>query len=310
MQRILSVSWLAVAAAACDPAATATGQGGPLDEQQRSQLGETCDTSLHCAPGLRCLDGVCRAAQSSVLGEFYAAVGAVALGRGDTAAAIDAYTQAVNQYEADRVDPPADLLCAFGGALVRDRDDRTHAEMAARVLHKCVLGAPPGSALRATAMRHLARLVDAGLDPLLLARAEPADVYLTKQPALPPVDAVKVTAAPQGRAPRSRTFTGWMNLLASPKVKAALAPCWEAHAKATRQTELKVRLGLHYHFRLDEYDDFDRSLLDIVDATPVGGATPDAAACVRDALAPVADEFARTGPEATWRAVVDLTIGA
>lgn len=296
-------------AAGCDPSAKASGDGSGLGDERRSQLGETCGTSLHCASGLRCLDQKCRAGKASTIGEFYAAAGATAMARNDLAGAIEAYTQAVNQFEADKISPPAELLCALGGVLAEDRNDRTNGERSARMLHKCLLGAPTGSALRREAMHHLSLLLEVGLDPLLLARSEPADAYLTKQAAAPPLEKLSVTATAQGRAPGSRTYKKWIEHLGTPAVKAALAPCWEGYFKQTREPRLTVQLSFRYSYRLDGYDDFDRSTLVIADVAPGSDAISKAHTCARTALAPIADEYSRSSAETSWRVVLNITIG-
>jgi hypothetical protein len=178
------------------------------------------------------------------------------------------------------------------------------------MLHKCLLVAPPGTRMRALAMSQLALLREVGLDPLLLARTAPADAYLTKQGAAPSVDKLKVTAEPDGRASRHRSFTDWIAKLGSPEVKAAVAPCWEAHFKATREPLLTVQLGFKYSYRLDDYDDYDRATLDIDDVPAGGDANAVARACVRSALAPIADAHARaTGGEIRWSSAVNVSIG-
>lgn len=296
-------------AAGCDPSAKASGDGSGLGDEQRSQLGESCATSLHCASGLRCLDQVCRAGKASTIGEFYAAAGETAMANNDLTGAIDAYTQAVNQFTADKIDPPPELLCELGGTLAQDRNDPVNAELAARYLHKCLLGAPAGSRLRHRAMHNLSLLLEVGLDPLLLARSKPADEYLTKQPAAPPIDKLSVSASAQGRSPSSRTYKGWIEQLETPATKKALAPCWEEYFKETREPRLTVQLSFKYAFRLDQYDDFDRSTLDIDEVSPGSDAISKAHTCARAALLPIADEFSRGSPESTWRAVLNVTIG-
>jgi len=307
MKHLFAIAAL-VCAAGCDPAATASGEGSGLGDEQRSQLGESCSTSLHCATDLRCLDQICRSAKTSTLGEFYYAAGNTAMADKDVDRAIEAYTQAVNQYEADKVEPPAEAYCALGHALVQDRDDRTRAERAARALHRCVLGAPAGSALRDNAMRNLSLLLEVGLDPLLLARTELADAYLTKVPALPNVEDLKVTGVAVGRAPRSRTYTAWVEALAAPAVKQALAPCWTAYSKETREDTMSVVLSFKYGYRLDDYDDFDRSTLTIEEVTGTD-AKAKAAQCVRAALVPIADEYSKRGGEASWKIDMTVTMG-
>jgi hypothetical protein len=298
--------WMCVAAVACDPAAKASGQSGQLTEQ-RSRLGESCAASVHCASGLRCLERTCQEAASSRMGEFFGAAGTTAMQAGDLEQAIEAFAQAVNHYAADKIDAPAELYCAQGAALVQDRRDATRAELAARVLHRCLLGAPPKTALHRRAMRDLALLVEVGLDPLLLARNEPADRYLTRAPLAPPVAAIKVTATAQGRAPGSRTFTNWVEQLGSEAVKQALTPCWQANFDVTRERAFSVVLGFKYTYKLDQHDDFDRSVLTINE--PPAGADQAVASCVREALAPIADAYSKDGAEANWRADLRILVG-
>ncbi len=307
--RTLLASLGILAAAACDPSASA-GDGPSIANGQRSQIGESCATSIHCAEGARCLDQVCRAVAGSTLGEFHTASGHLAMRRGDIETAIEEYTEAVNQYEANKaVEAPAELYCAQGHALVQVRAEKTRGELAARVLHRCLLGAAVGSELRAGAMRDLALLAEVGLDPLLLARDELADAYLIKEGSLVTPDDLKVTVGVDGREPGSRTFEGWKETLATPAVLQALVPCWSAHYKATRDDVLMVSLEHKYTYRLDEYDDFDRSVLTFGD--PPAGADPAsvAAKCVHDALTPIADEYSKGGAEARWKATLKLRIG-
>src|SRR5690606_7966858 len=142
---------------------------------------ETCARSADCASGLRCFDGTCRRTDQSVLGELHASIGDRALTSGDAAEAAEAYGAAVAQYEKEKLAPPADLLCAQGRALLQERGAAPRRlGIAARLLHRCLLGAPAGSSLRDRALDALATLTEHGLDPALIARAEPADAYLTR----------------------------------------------------------------------------------------------------------------------------------
>lgn len=296
-------------AAGCDPSAKASGEGTRLGDEQRSQLGETCGTSLHCAAGLRCLQQTCRSPRTSTLGEFHAAAGDTSIAANDVDMAIEHYTEAVNTYEADKIEPPAQLQCKLGAALTERRDDSVMGERAARALHRCLLGAPAGSSVRASAMRHLSLLLEVGLDPLLLARTEPADTYLTKAPQLPSIADVKVTAKAQGREPGSRTYAEWIEHLQTPAVKQALAPCWQAYVKETLEATMSVTLSFKYSFRLDQYDDFDRSTLVIGDVAPGSDAAGAARTCMKAALDPIADNYSRGSSEATWRANINITVG-
>lgn len=293
--------------AACDPQAEAGGNGFGGSDEQLSRAGESCGTTIHCIAGLRCVDQVCRPAEASVLGDFYAAAGDLAMTRGDSDAAIEQYTEAVNQYEADKLEPPPRVYCAQGKALTQRRDDPVRAELAARVLHRCLLGSPPGSRQRAAALADLALLREVGLDPLLLARDEPADKYLTKEPLAPPVDDLKVTVKVEGREPRSRSFAGWLEQLKTPEVRAALIPCWKQHLKVTREPALAGTLAFAYSSKFDEYDDFDRGVLDIAEVAATDDAGK-AVACMRTALLPLADAYSRTAGESSWRASLAISI--
>jgi hypothetical protein len=157
-------------------------------------------------------------------------------------------------------------------------------------------------------MRDLAALVPLGLDPLLLAREQPAEKYLVLEPRSPAADDLVITVTPVGRAPREASYRDFVDALQSAHVKQVVTPCWQEHWRATQDASLKARLELRHGLHLDVYDDFDRSTLTI-DEAPAGDA-PHAAAvrCVRAALVPIADDFARTSPESTWRAGVLLMI--
>jgi len=292
MTRMLLVAALATAAAACDPQATAANGAPRLDDPQLSKAGESCASSLDCRSGLRCLEQTCVPQRASVLGDLYAATGEAALAGGDVEAAIDAYTRAVNQYLADDLEPPPALYCAQGHALVEDRADATRGELAARVLHKCLLGASAGSIVRKRALRDLTLLVEVGLDPLLLARSAPADAYLTKDPQLPAPTELTVAVEAKGRKPSSRTYESWIEMLRSKDAKRALAPCWQKHWKDS------LDLSFRYTYRLDEYDDFERSILRVEGEND----------CVVAALGPLADSYSKSSPESTWRTAVRLTL--
>jgi len=287
----------------CDPTARANGGQG-VDEAQISAEHESCSSSLDCTSGLRCLDGVCTNTARSVLGDYQGAAGDLALVNGDVDSAIEHYRAGVNQYEAEeKLKPPPALYCSLGNALTMARADAQLAEEAARVLHRCLLGAPAGSSLRAKALAHLAVLEEVGLDPIYLARTEPADRYLTKEARAPSADTLTVSASSDYRREK-RTHTGWLAVIKSDAVKAKLIPCWEAHYKETRKEELTVSLPFKYSYRLDDYDDFDRATLIITDHTGGGPS----AKCIADVLKPLADEFSRKGEETTWKAKITIVI--
>jgi hypothetical protein len=290
----------------CDPRAEPVGGGGVDD--QLSRVGESCATSLHCRPGLRCFDQVCTTGETAVLGELYATMGASAFEGGDVERAIEAYGWSVKAYEQAQLAPPASVMCGQGRALVAARSDPTRGELAARVLHRCLLEARVGTPEREAALRALSLLLDVGLDPDLLARRELVDHYLTRAVRLPDTSTLDVAVTPKGTPPRADTFDDWLAVLRAEPARVAVAPCWQRFAEATLEDTLTVALVLRYSFRLDKYDDLDRSLL-AVDAQASGEAPlAQASRCVAAALAPLADAYAEGAPEATWRATVELRI--
>lgn len=295
---------LILAGTGCDPNAKASSNDRLVASKERlSREYESCSSSLDCAEGLRCFQQVCQPTEASLIGDYHMAVGARALTEGNTQKAVDAYTAAVNRYQSDKVTVPLALRCAKGRALVALRQDRDKAEQAARALHSCLRGAPVGSKLRARALADLAVLGASGLDPELLAREQDMDRYLTKAPARPSLDALKVEATGDGRT-KAGTYTELLALLGSAQVREPLLTCWESHWKATKKKELSVTLPFKYRFIRAEFVEDDRDKLSIEGGEPAAG-SPER--CVYDALAGVADEFAkgkRTGNR--WSA--DITI--
>ena len=175
--------------AGCDTKASASDpqSAGPRPEQTSREY-ESCGASLHCADDLRCFQNVCVRTKRSTVGDYHAAVGAAALARGETGAAITAYSAALGHYNAEKVSVPPEIDCAYGAALAAGKDNKDHAEQGARVLHRCLNGSPIGSAHRAAAIAALATLNDGGLDPLLLGSDKEAPQYLTKGPVMPALD--------------------------------------------------------------------------------------------------------------------------
>ncbi len=302
---------LVVALAACDPAVrTDSRAGAPPSSELRSRELETCSRSADCAGELRCIDGVCRAGRAPVLAEIQAAVGDRALAAGKSREAADAYAVAVARFEKEKVAPPVELLCSQGRALVADLGDR--GPQAARALHRCLLGAPAGSELRRRALADVATLVELGLDPQLMARAEPADDYALKAPPAPAVDALAVKVAVQSRS-RAGSLKRFQRLLETrPEVKSALAGCWKAHWDATRQAEMAVTIAYRYGFDLDALDDFDHSWIRAADSqAPADPPAAEASRCVRAAVDPLASaEGRKMGEEARWDAAVTFTVTA
>ena len=103
MNRLTCVVLFALAA--CDTKATAgdpqTGTGPRAEQKSREY--ESCGATLHCQENLRCFDNTCRRTTRSAVGDYYAAVAAAALRRGEAEPAIASYAQAINQYEAEKV---------------------------------------------------------------------------------------------------------------------------------------------------------------------------------------------------------------
>src|SRR5215470_10946146 len=130
----------ALAAVGCDSRATASDPAGGRAEQKSKEY-ESCAASMQCQDELRCFDHACRRTARSNVGDYYAALGAQQRARGDYEAAIASYAAALAQYEAEHVKniPVPDIDCAYGAALAAGKQKHEHAELAARVLHRCIL---------------------------------------------------------------------------------------------------------------------------------------------------------------------------
>jgi hypothetical protein len=270
---------------ACDSRATASGGETATPKRLSAEL-ESCGTTSHCGEGLRCWDRVCMRETRSILGDYHAARGARAAASGDHDAALAAYAEGLAAYEAANLTVPPDLDCTYGVALVRARGSKDKAELAARVLHRCLLAVPVTGGLRAQAMNGLAELASSGLDPNQIARPQLADLYLTRAAAPPPTDklTISVSADPM---PRGKTYALIPERLAQPDARAALIPCWEQHFADTRAKGLDARVGLEVKYRPSEYDDEPGSYAQAWSAPPATGAAAEAQTCVRAALEPL-----------------------
>jgi hypothetical protein len=284
----------------CDPQArTATGvaradmtAGGAASRER-----ESCSATRDCEDGLRCLDGVC-AKTGSRLGDYHWAAGEAAEGKGDHGAAAQSFALALDKYPADQV--PAGLLCAYGAALRRQADART-AEQSARLLHRCVLSAAPGSADYRMAMRELAELEQLGLDPTLLERDRPADSYLTKPPQRPPVDALTVSVNPE-KQPENRLAVAWVAFVSSAEGKKALARCYEDYWNATRKAEAQLPLTFKYKAKFDEEEEvYVGGAMEVIPAVTLAGPEATATQCAASSLAAAATEFTRKGSGGSWQ---------
>jgi hypothetical protein len=301
MRALLAVAFLAVG---CDSRATASDPAaGRADQKSREY--ESCNASVSCQDELRCFDQMCRRIARSAVGDYYAAAGALARGKGDLEAAIAAYAQALGHYDAEKVALPPDVDCAYGATLAAAKAKKEHAELGARVLHRCVLAVPVGSRLRDQALAELAALADAGLDPVLLGANKIADLYLTKGAARPQTDKLTITVTPTP-APAGKSYTLVPDKINEAEIHTALVACWEAYSTASKKDTLTVSIGLKSSYIASEYEDEAGTFavkLDPPVALPVG--SPDAAAdvCVRQVLEPAIKGLKLTDAFATKLAV-------
>jgi len=275
---------LLLALAACDTKATASDPQGGGRAEQKSREYESCSATLHCAENLRCFDNTCRRISRSAVGDYYAAVGAAAVRRGEAAIAIASYAQAINQYEAEKVagGVPPEIDCAYGAALAAGKNKKENAELAARVLHRCVLAVPVGSSLRLHAFEQLATLEGTGLDPLLLGAGKTADLYLTKGPVRPASDKLVVLVAANPEPKKS--FAAIKDKLTSTELRGPLLACWEANYAATKKEAMTVTIGVKSAYVLSEYED-DPGVFVVKIEAPTS--VDSAETCVRTVVEPV-----------------------
>jgi len=255
MRNILVQIALVALFGACDSRAKAadpTGAHG--SSEQKSKELESCGTSSHCVDGLRCFEHICKRSARSTVGDFYAALGAQQRVKGDLESSLSSYGQALGHYDSEKIALPPDVDCAYGTALATAKSNKEHAELAARVLHRCLLAVPVGSGLRDRALADLAGLNDAGLDPLTLGRAALADVYLTRTPSTPSSDklGVTVTADP---AVTGKSFRALPDRIAEPDIKAGLIACWQAYNATAHKDAIAVVLGVTVKYSASDYED-------------------------------------------------------
>jgi hypothetical protein len=271
-------------AAACDSRAKAS---DPVRGDMMSKELESCSASADCADNLRCFEHMCRRTARSAVGDYFAALGAQLKRNGDVEGAIDAYNRALGHYDSEKIALPPDVDCAYGAALAAGKAKKEHAELGARVLHRCMLAVPVGSHLREQALADLATLSDSGLDPLALGKSELADVYLTRAPQKPATDklVVSVTANPP---PAGKTYALIPGKLAEPDMRQALVACWDAYNAASHKEALSVSLGVKSSYIPSEYEDEAGSFSTKLDppVTMPAGAEASADQCVRAAVEP------------------------
>jgi hypothetical protein len=303
---------VALALGGCDP------QAKPADVARADLIGsgglsrerEACAASADCLAPLRCVRGTCVSPQAAPLGEYHWMAGEVAAERGDLARAVEAFQEAIAEHEKARVDAPPGLLCSYGAALRRTPGDPKAAEQAARLLHRCFLGSPPGSPDRHRALRELAHLEALGLDPAHLGRDGPADTYLTRTARTPSADALKVEVARTTPA-RQRGYGTWVEALEGAEARPHLARCFGEYWVATQAGTLTVPLAMRYRARYDDYDDvYLGGTLEIAapDGAAPAGTEGAAHACVREALAPVAEAYGKRERSPGWTGQVAVTI--
>ena len=273
-----------IACVGCDSRAKAS---DPLHTDKAKEY-ESCATSADCGDGLRCFERACRRTTRSAVGDYFAALGAQRRAAGDLAGAIDAYNRALGHYDSEKVPLPPDVDCAYGSALAADKATKEHAELGARVLHRCMLAVPVGSALRDRALADLATLNDAGLDPLAIGRTQLADVYLTRAPATPATDKlqVTVTASPQ---PSGKTYQGIPDTITAPDLKPALVACWQAYNTATHKNAMAVAITVKSSYTPSMYEDESGTYSFKVEPPAAMPPGPEATAtqCVHAAVEPV-----------------------
>ncbi len=278
---------VALVAVGCDSRATASDPAAGRAEQKSREY-ESCSASVQCQDELRCFDHVCRRIARSTVGDYYAAAGALARSKGELEAAIASYAQALGHYDAEKLALPPDVDCAYGAALAAAKSRKDHAELGARVLHRCVLAVPVGSRLRDQALGELANLADAGLDPVLLGANKVADLYLTKGPARPSTDKLTLTITPTPM-PAGKTYALIPDKLNEPELRSALVACWDAYNNASKKLALTVTIGVKSSYLASEYEDEPGTFVVKIEppvALPPG--SPEAAAdgCVRQVVEP------------------------
>ena len=274
-----------LALGACDSRAKASDPS--LRAGDRSKEYESCSASSECQEDLRCFDHTCRRTTRSAVGDYFAALGAQKRASGDLEGAIDAYNRALGHYDSEKIPLPPDVDCAYGSALAAAKTKKEHAELGARVLHRCLLAVPVGSALRDHALADLATLADAGLDPLALGRAQLADVYLTRAPAAPELDKLQVSVTPSP-VPGGKSYQAIPDAITAPEMKPALVACWQAYNQATHKNSMSVAIGLKSSYIPSEYEDEPGVYTLKIDPAVTMPAGPEASAdqCVRAAVEP------------------------
>lgn len=295
---------------ACDSRAKASDPTAGARAEQKSKEYESCGTSSHCVDNLRCFEHICKRTgptARSTVGDFYAALGASQRAKGDLEGAISSYSQALGHYDSEKILLPPDVDCAYGAALAAGKGTKDHAELGARVLHRCLLAAPVGSTLHDRALVDAAGLMDVGLDPLTLGRTALADVYLTRSPSSPSTDKliVTVTASP---AVTAKTYQSIPDRLAEPDMRGQLVGCWQAYNAAAHKVAVAVSLGLTVKYNPSEYEDESGTYSIKLDPPPPLAPGPEASAdaCVRGVVEPAIKDLKTLRDAFTTRLTVTI----
>jgi hypothetical protein len=284
--RIAIASLFVAMFAGCDSRAKASDPQSSRPEAKSKEY-ESCGASMHCQDDLRCFDNVCRRGARSTVGDYYAALGVASRSRGELDVAIDSFNKALGHYDSEKIALPPDVDCAYGATLAAGKAKKANAELAARVLHRCVLAVPVGSSLRRQALTELANLTDAGLDPLALGRTALADVYLTQGPKKPATDKLGVTITANPPVDK-KTFPMVTDRLTQPDMKTALIACWDVYNAASKKDTMSVTIGIKWSYTPSEYEDEPgrySSKVEPAIAMPAG-AEASADQCVRAAVEP------------------------
>jgi hypothetical protein len=294
---------LTLLAAACDPRAksaevTAAGMTGATAPKNASKARESCASTSECDEGLRCVEQTCRSPQSTRLGEYYWTAGQVHMAKNKIPQAAEALQQALGVYTEEKLEVPAGLLCDFGAALRRKKGDARATEQAARLLHQCLLAAPSGSKEHAMALVELVELEPLGLNPKLLAGDKLADAYLLG-PAKPEGPQEVVVTIEKSKPSPDKGYENFVIMAQGSEAKKALTPCYDKYFAAAQKPLLEIVVPLKMSVITGDDDLIVGGSLKLEgDAPAYSGAEAEAATCVKDALAPLAQAFAKD--RASW----------
>jgi hypothetical protein len=307
--RYFLFSVLVVASLGCDQRAKVAGASVmPPGRVAPGKLRESCAATSDCEDPLRCVEGSCRSASTSRLGDYYWALGQITAEKNKFADAADAFQQAVGHFDDEKLDAPPALLCDAGAAMRKNTKDASAPEKAARLLHRCLLGTAVGAADHMRALRELAELDAFGLDPTKIALDKVTDSYLTRAPKAPQSSEVKLEVA-QTKPSGDRGYAGFVALLATDPVKKSFQPCFDKYVTASQKTSLSFPLNVALHVQIGDDDMYVGGSLDVKTDPATTGPELDAARCVSDAIKlPGADFASHHNSSDSWSGTVTLTL--